>query len=236
MFSRLPESNARRQRRLGGFTVSTLLHLVLIALAVRATAWPAPRRATVERVPIFYAAPERTTDPPPSTPRPTSSGPSRTDASLPRELPPVIGPIADITNTIPPAGAMRDLIRSDDFRASGVGHADAVSYGPPNVGSGDPLTERFVDRVVIAIPGTAPRYPTALQSAAIEGDVRAQFVVDTLGRVEEGSVRILEATHDLFARAVRDALARARFTPAEARGRKVRQLAEQTFTFRITGR
>ena len=44
---------------------------------------------------------------------------------------------------------------------------------------------------------------------------------------------VIDSTHDLFSRAVRDALARARFTPAEAGGRKVRQLVEQAFTFRI---
>ena len=72
-----------------------------------------------------------------------------------------------------------------------------------------------------------------LQSAGVEGDVRAQFVVDTLGRVEQGSFKALDTTHDLFAAAVREALGRARFKPAEAGGHRVRQLVEQTFTFRI---
>ena len=49
-----------------------------------------------------------------------------------------------------------------------------------------------------------------------------------------GGYRVLEATHDLFTAAVRDALMHARFTPATVGGRKVRQLVEQTFTFSIT--
>jgi len=94
-----------------------------------------------------------------------------------------------------------------------------------------------VEKVVVALPGTAPRYPDMLRQAGVEGDVRAQFVVDTLGRVEPGSLRLLEATHDQFAAAVRTALsARARFKPAEAGGHKVRQLVEQTFTFRLDGK
>jgi protein TonB len=52
--------------------------------------------------------------------------------------------------------------------------------------------------------------------------------------VEQGSFHVLQPTHDLFAAAVRDALGRARFKPAEVGGHKVRQLVEQTFTFRIT--
>jgi protein TonB len=96
------------------------------------------------------------------------------------------------------------------------------------------MTESTVEKAILAIPGTSnPRYPSMLQSAGVEGDVRAQFVVDTLGRVEAGSVKILSTSHDLFGTAVRDALMRARFTPAEAGGRKVRQLAEQVFTFTI---
>jgi len=107
--------------------------------------------------------------------------------------------------------------------------------GSPNVGGGAPLTADVVEKAVVALPGTAaPRYPSLLQSAGVDGTVRAQFVVDTLGRVEQGSFRALESTHDLFTAAVRAALGRTRFTPAEAGGRKVRQLVEQTFTFSIT--
>jgi protein TonB len=110
------------------------------------------------------------------------------------------------------------------------------SGGPPNVSdAGAVLPESLVEKAVVAIPGTAtPRYPSMLQSAGVEGDVRGQFVVDTLGRVEQGSFKAVQSTHDLFTSAVRDALARARFKPAEAGGRRVRQLVEQTFTFRIT--
>ena len=107
--------------------------------------------------------------------------------------------------------------------------------GTPNVSGDAPLTANVVEKAVVALPGTAtPRYPSMLQSAGVDGQVRAQFVVDTLGRVEQGSFRALESTHDLFAAAVREALARARFTPAEVGGRKVRQLVEQTFNFSIT--
>jgi protein TonB len=126
--------------------------------------------------------------------------------------------------------------RDDDFRPTGPLAGPNPGPGRPNADANAALEERFVDKVVIALPGTEPRYPSMLQSAGVEGDVHAQFVVDTLGRVERGSVRILDASHDLFAAAVRDALGRARFKPAEAGGRKVRQLAEQTFTFRLGAR
>ena len=118
----------------------------------------------------------------------------------------------------------------DESHESMAGHAT----GSPNVAGGAPLTKDMVEWPVEAIPGTAtPRYPSMLQSAGVEGSVRAQFVVDTLGRVEQGSFRALESTHDLFTAAVRDALSRARFKPAEVGGRRVRQLVEQSFSFSI---
>jgi protein TonB len=65
----------------------------------------------------------------------------------------------------------------------------------------------------------------------VEGEVLAQFVVDTTGHYEEGSFKVLKSSHELFTQAVRDALPQLRFNPAEAGGAKVRQLVQQPFTF-----
>ncbi|MGH7616301.1 MAG: energy transducer TonB family protein, partial [Gemmatimonadaceae bacterium] len=60
-----------------------------------------------------------------------------------------------------------------------------------------------------------------------------QFRVDTLGLVDPASIMILSTTHDLFSRAVREALGGFRFRPAEVNGRKVVALAEMPFQFAI---
>lgn len=232
MFSRLPESNAKRQRRTGGLVVSTAVHLGIIALAVRATALTATPRPKSEVVPPIYLAraPEPTTaTPPTSAPRRFSADPTMAPLPAPVAPPPALS--IEIPDGIPAAGSMNGMLEPvfTPTRA-----ASSPATGSPNVSDGSPMRENQVEKAVIAIPGTAtPRYPSMLQSAGLEGDVRAQFVVDTLGRVEAGSFRVVETTHALFATAVRDALGRARFTPAEVGGRKVRQLVEQTFTFRI---
>jgi protein TonB len=145
----------------------------------------------------------------------------------------VVNISTDILPGIPEPGIMTGLMEPT-FDSTHVASGGTLTRSP-NVTDESPRLESQVEQAVIAIPGTAtPRYPAMLQSAGLEGDVRAQFVVDTLGRVEPGSFRALESTHDLFAAAVREALGRARFKPAEAGGHKVRQLVEQTFTFRIT--
>jgi periplasmic protein TonB len=73
-----------------------------------------------------------------------------------------------------------------------------------------------------------------LRSANVEGEVLVQFVVDTTGRVEKGSIKILKSSHELFTNAVQSALNSMRFYPAEIGGRKVKQLVQQPFNFALT--
>lgn len=79
----------------------------------------------------------------------------------------------------------------------------------------------------------APLYPPAMLAARLQGEVRAIYVVDSAGRVDSASFRIVSATHPEFAGAVMEAVPFLRFRPAMAGGRPVRQLVEQTFEFRI---
>ena len=234
MFNRLPESNARPQRRVGGAVASTIVHFVFIALAVRATGLRATSAPKTEPVPPVFIAPVTKQPTRPAASRPTTPSSGSTPTVLPPPNLPV--PAIDLTvRGIPEPGFAIDITRRGDFDSSATVASRGTSGGSPNVSDGSALPEHLVEKAVIAIPGTAtPRYPGMLQSAGVEGDVRAQFVVDTMGRVEQGSVRVVDSTHPLFAAAVRDALHRARFKPAEAGGHRVRQLAEQVFTFRIT--
>jgi periplasmic protein TonB len=235
MLGRLPESNAQRPRRGGGFIVSTAVHIVLIAFAVRATALTAtpPERPTVTEVHFV---------PPDPVPRPSAQQSTLRPVAIGRAALPVADPLlvvlpTDVPVTIPEPGSMSRLLEGAFDRTPVSSLGSGGEGAAPNVADGQPLEARHVDRAVMALPGSgSPRYPSMLQSAGIEGDVRAQFVVDTVGRVEPGSVRILESSHESFSQAVRDALARARFVPAEARGRKVRQLVEQPFSFKLTAR
>lgn len=59
-----------------------------------------------------------------------------------------------------------------------------------------------------------------------------RFVVGTNGRVESGSFEVISSPNQGFTDAVRTALLGTRFRPAEAGGRSVRQLVEQSFSFK----
>jgi hypothetical protein len=96
------------------------------------------------------------------------------------------------------------------------------------------VTESVLDGPVMAAPGSAsPRYPDILKSAGVKGEVLAQFVVDTTGRAVLSSYKVLEASHDLFASAVKNALPNMRFIPARVGGKRVEQVVEWPFVFGV---
>jgi TonB family protein len=92
-----------------------------------------------------------------------------------------------------------------------------------------------VDEPVSVLRGsTQLRYPEALRNSNVQGEVLAQFVVDTVGRADMATFRALSSTDWGFTVAVRDFVMAARFRPAMLKGRRVRQLVQQPFNFRLT--
>ena len=99
-----------------------------------------------------------------------------------------------------------------------------------------PYFEYQVETPVSAAPGsTMPRYPVILREAGVEGEVLVSFVVGEDGLADPSTLKVIRSTHELFSDAVREALPAMRFTPAELGGRKVKQVVQQPFTFRIAG-
>ena len=81
------------------------------------------------------------------------------------------------------------------------------------------------------VGGNAPVYPPSLVAAHVGGRVLVQFVVDTDGRPDIGTFKVLMSSNPLFADAVREALPSMRYEPATVDGRRVRQLVQQPFNF-----
>jgi periplasmic protein TonB len=155
-----------------------------------------------------------------------------------RFVTPDITPVApvDVPATLPdPSSALFAPTAGATPERMGA-EAGTATAGAAAPGAVAAWTAHEVEREVVALRGTTPRYPETLARAGVEGVVVARFVVDTIGRVERLSVEITRADHALFEQSVREALSRMRFAPAEARGRKVRQLVEQPFAFALRSR
>lgn len=112
-----------------------------------------------------------------------------------------------------------------------------VAEAPP------PSPEAFGDTVMTVLEvdtaaarydeSAAPPYPPSLLAKRIEGSVAVQYIVDTTGRADTASFVVLTSSHNEFALAVKRTLPEMRFRSAVMGTRKVRQLVQQLFTFKI---
>jgi TonB family protein len=104
----------------------------------------------------------------------------------------------------------------------------------PDLPSDSVMSVLDVDSAVARYPeSAAPAYPPELLAQKVEGSAHVQFVVDTTGLADTSSFEVIWTTHSAFADAVRQALPAMRFRPAMFRSRRVRQLVQQPFVFRI---
>ena len=205
---------------------SVVTHAVLIVGAVAATAVHPPALGAHERPrDITYVTLDN------HTPHRTASANTRTDL-------PVIH--APITITRPAVVFRPDRncdpgapVSIDSLFASIVNDSSGVVLDSTTPGNGV-YEAATVDRAVSPFSNNPqPIYPGALRATGIEGFVVARFVVDTLGRVEPGSLEFTASTQAAFSDAVRFALLRSRFVPAQFGRTNVRQLVEQRFSFAL---
>ncbi len=228
MLETLLESNAKGQLSSGGAIVSVMAHTALIAGALYATAQAHVRAVSpVETVRTVYFPPGR---PSISLPR-ARAGPRPPSLHL-RTLPLIT---ATIDAKIPPL-ALGDIVSTR--RDLGHGIPAPATATTSDDGAGVPTDSPFradqVEKQVALVAGSwMPRYPESLRNSGVEGRVVAEFVVDERGRAEEGSVRFISSGNPLFEDAVKVALRRMRFIPAEVGGRKVKQLVQMPFVFTL---
>ena len=97
-----------------------------------------------------------------------------------------------------------------------------------------PYFDFQVDKLAAPVKGSvAPRYPAGLREAGVSGCVLVEFVVDTEGKPERDTFRLIKVSHIGFALAVLKALPDWRFTPARVGATDVRQLVHQPVTFSV---
>jgi TonB family protein len=246
MFDVLLASGARLELKPAWLTTSLVTHGLVLTLAAVATraALDTPR-AMVADPAIMLFVPKPPPAPPPEV-KQEPPAPSLVVAEPPPKGFQTVVALQDIPEVIPPVDLTQRPLDPRDFTGRGVegGVAEGVVGGTGKVddwsGAGglDAIyeattnDERFVQATLVSQP--TPRYPKALEVAGIEGRVAFEFVIDTTGRVEPVSIRILESNHAAFEAAARAALTGAIFRPARMRGRPVRQLTRQAVRFVAT--
>jgi TonB family protein len=225
MLDTLLESRSQHTRNRRGAIASVAFHASVIFVAVYATASGKQIEPSKEPPTTLHYVPVSSPRPsaPALSPRPTQ----------PRTVAPrtVVVPV-NVPTSIPPINVSAEPVTPADFGPVSHSTDTAVAAGPVPANHGGrayDITE--VENPVTSLGGVAPEYPSPLRSSGVEGKVSVEFVVNERGRAEVSSLRILSATNDLFADAVRRALPRMRFKPAQIGNHNVPQLVRQEFSF-----
>lgn len=246
MFSTLLESRAAAETPFGGTALSAGVHVVLMSVALALGAAREPPRLVLapERIsgylplpPSLQPAPE--VGPRKRTPSPSAATRRTASRSVRRALRPPTVDVDVSALTLPAFTVEIDYIaQAVDFeelrRTGGVGRTAGGGGTSERGRSGGAYLAHQVEKVAVALPGSPqPAYPQSLLRRRRQGRVAIEFVIDTLGRVDTTSVRVLDSAHPMFTLAVRDVLPYLQFLPAEAGGRKVPMRVAQPFAFVI---
>jgi outer membrane biosynthesis protein TonB len=222
MLRLLLESNPRGFQFRQGALVSVVAHSILISASVLATrGGPATAIEEAEEKVTFLIPVNHTTSPPPreESVQYVREGQKAGDRGFEDKI---IDKSA--LRTAPVTGEGKEEGKPKEVAEASVPNAvfDTIATAVDV----DSAVTRFAD-------SAAPAYPPKLLELKVEGGAYVQFVVDTLGMPDTTSFRVISTTHPEFAQSVRDALPGMRFHPAILRSKKVPQLVEQPFMFKI---
>ncbi len=228
MLRTLLETEKRRERQAAGAVTSVAVHVVLLAAMcgvsdVEAT----PRARWIREDTTIVYTPARMA--PARDGRRVHRGVSTTAGPMMPQLPALPAPI-DIPLGLPDPASALDVI-------GGQVTSSEILAGPGGAGdrptAGGPWSDATVDELPRPMREILPRYPDPLRAAGIEGEVVAMFVIDSAGRVDVKSVRILRATDARFVASVVATLRDSRFAPGRVDGRAVATLVQRSFRFAI---
>lgn len=197
-----------------GVAVAVGLHAALVGAALRTPPPPPeqPRSLSFELPPL---------DGPPGPPRVDLPG-----LTLPGPIHIVLPPVPS-PDRIP--GVPSVAVPSPDRPVLAVEEPSA----PGGSGGTGPVPVSLVQDPPVLLSAPVPTYPAELRAAGVAGVVVVQVVVDTTGRPEPGTLRVVRSTNDGFDPAAAAAIRGALFRPGRIWGRAVRVLVQVPVAFRL---
>lgn len=254
MLEVLVASRPGAQAKPASFVGASLLHVAALALCVIGTRTTVKieQRAVDDTTLIFLPR----LGPPPAAPsaprqagRPGVAGGDEGSGMVLSANPPprgfqVVDAVSSVPTDIPGVDPNQRFLDPRDFTGHGVeggvgwgvaGGTGAADQPAPETSLGNALyamelqDARFEPAALVIQPRFV--HPRVLLAAGIGGEVTIQFIVDTLGLVEEPSIKVLSSTREAFATAVREGIVEARFAPARYGKHAVRQLTRLPVSF-----
>jgi periplasmic protein TonB len=137
---------------------------------------------------------------------------------------------AQIPTDVPPVD-LQQRFDPKDYSGSGIegGRANGIV-----VGGGEVYAEALVEERPSLLSAPPPVYPALLKQAGIQGRVILRAVIDTTGRVEPASVRIMKSPNPAFDQPTKDWVLKALFRPARLHGRGVRVFINLPIDYSLT--
>jgi protein TonB len=224
VFDRLIESKPKRERKklLGVGFVSLVVHTTIVVGAVIATMNVAENATQVRAdTTMVYLQQQQQQQKPPE------AQPVQLDL---KGFQTIVAP-TEIPTNIPPVN-LAEKFNPKDYSGSGVEGGTASGVVP----TGDVFMEAIVEEKPSVLAAPQPPYPDLLRQAGIQGTVVLQAIIDTSGRAEPGTIKVLQSPNPGFDQPSRNWLLHALFRPARVHGRAVRVLISVPLDFRITGR
>jgi len=231
MFNQLIESKAQKQKMAGGTVFSIVLHTVLIAGAVYATARAGVKDEKAKAEKIQFV--EMKKEPPKVPDKPPPPKEVIVKPPPPKGFQVLRAPVK-IDIKIPEIDLSKAVTNEADFSGKGVkgGTGTGVVGGVAN--TNQTYFEFQVEKPAEMLHDSSkPKYPSVLESLGIAGEFQAQFVVNSSGKADMDSFKVLKSTNELFTQAVKSVLPRMRFSPAQIGGKPVNQLVQQSFQFAV---
>jgi periplasmic protein TonB len=220
VFETLIESKKKTDKKFFGLGfISLTLHAALIAAAIVATvkAGQSDTKVKTDTTLVFLEQQQQ---------KPPEQQPVQLDIPL-KGFQTIVAP-TEIPTDIP-AINLQEKFDPKDYSGSGVEGGVANGMVPTSEVYSVDLVQEKPDRLA----GPQPVYPELLRSAGIQGRVVVQLVVDTMGKAEPNSVKIISSPNPAFNELVKNSVLHTTFRPGRVRGRAVRVLIELPFDFKI---
>jgi periplasmic protein TonB len=184
MFNNLIESRPKKQKTTGGLIISIVMHTILISAAVYGTLQAKEQLEKPKQEKVEFVEMKKKDEPPPPKEEPKPMPKDVVAAPPPPKGFQVLTAPIKVPDVLPDIDLSKKVTDEADFSGKGVAGGSAKGVvGGTAVNTDQPYFEFQVEKQVQTASGSPqPRYPDMLKSANIEGEVLAQFVVDTTGR------------------------------------------------------
>jgi protein TonB len=223
VFNHLIESNRKSNKKgaLGLGAVSLIGHSVIVLGAVVAT----------------LTAGEKKDEGPPDT---TMVFLNQEEQKKPEEQPPVVDvpqlkgfqtvvAPTDIPTNIPPIN-LQEHFDPKDYTGTGVEGGIGTGIVPD---AGQVFAESVVEERPELLTRPPLQYPDLLRQAGVQGRVLVQAIIDTSGRAEPASVKVVQSPNPGFDQPAKNMILKSLFRPARVHGRAVRVLISLPIDFTI---